>query len=142
MSKRCLCAQDLFTIRTDVGCLFHRSRTDLTQKRLGKYFPNLKNLTSLQHQRFSRNTTSTPKAVKDLITVAGPIESFCIMSDANRVSQKAKDAGAKDAARVWRAWRTVHEMIRDRGYELADEEVNISLQDFTEKFSGEGGFIE
>ncbi|PMD23442.1 RPB5 subunit of DNA-directed RNA polymerase, partial [Hyaloscypha hepaticicola] len=47
----------------------------------------------------------------------------------------------REAARLWRAWRTVHEMVQDRGYELSEEEVKISLEDFIEKFrdDGEGG---
>lgn len=45
----------------------------------------------------------------------------------------------RNYVRLWRAWRTVHEMVQDRGYELAEEEVRISLEDFKIKFSGGDG---
>jgi len=58
--------------------------------------------------------------------------------------------------RLWRAWRTVHELCRDRvrrlggaswetlqltnlqGYELTDEEVEISYEDFKAQYSDSG----
>ncbi|KAG9247679.1 RNA polymerase Rpb5, C-terminal domain-containing protein [Calycina marina] len=40
----------------------------------------------------------------------------------------------EEAARLWRAWRTANEMIQDRGYELADHEVQITFEDFLKKF--------
>jgi len=36
----------------------------------------------------------------------------------------------REASRLWRVRRTVHEMVRDRGYEIADEEINMSLDNF------------
>jgi len=50
------------------------------------------------------------------------------------------DAGHREAQMLWRAWRTAHQMIRDRGYNMLDEEVNISFDDFQNKF-GEGGHV-
>ncbi|KAI5810490.1 RNA polymerase [Pyronema omphalodes] len=45
----------------------------------------------------------------------------------------------REASRVWRAWRTVHEMVADRGYEISEEEYSISLSEFQAKFcDGEG----
>ncbi|KAM3414180.1 hypothetical protein BST61_g10839 [Cercospora zeina] len=35
-----------------------------------------------------------------------------------------------EIARLWRVLRTTKQMCRDRGYELTDEECNISLEDF------------
>lgn len=49
---------------------------------------------------------------------------------------------AREAARLWRAWRTVHEMVQDRGYELTEEEVKISLDQFKANFTGPDGTIE
>ncbi|KAI0387636.1 DNA-directed RNA polymerases II 24 kDa polypeptide [Hypomontagnella monticulosa] len=40
------------------------------------------------------------------------------------------EANEKIAVKTWRAWRTIHEMVQDRGYELSDTEVNISLDMF------------
>jgi DNA-directed RNA polymerase I, II, and III subunit RPABC1 len=53
-------------------------------------------------------------------------------------AKKQREAGEREAAKLWRAWRTVHEMVQDRGYELSDEEVKISLEDFKYKFSQDG----
>jgi DNA-directed RNA polymerase I, II, and III subunit RPABC1 len=63
------------------------------------------------------------------------------MSTDEEKLKKLREAGEREAARLWRAWRTVHEMVQDRGYELSEEEVKISLEDFIEKFrdDGEGG---
>lgn len=55
---------------------------------------------------------------------------------------KLREAGEREAARLWRAWRTVHEMVQDRGYELTEEEVKISLDQFKMKFTGPDGTIE
>ena len=61
----------------------------------------------------------------------------------------------RELVRLWRAWRTVNQMCQDRvclssdytkslrlslfkGYELSDEEVNISLNDFRRKHSDNG----
>ncbi|KAK3988539.1 RNA polymerase [Cladorrhinum sp. PSN332] len=46
---------------------------------------------------------------------------------------------SKETTRLWRAWRTIHEMVSDRGYELAEEEIKMSLDDFRAKFcNGDG----
>lgn len=55
---------------------------------------------------------------------------------------KLREAGEREAARLWRAWRTVHEMVQDRGYELTEEEVKISLDQFKANFTGPDGTIE
>ncbi|KAL4914903.1 RNA polymerase [Aspergillus aurantiobrunneus] len=51
----------------------------------------------------------------------------------------SSDTG-EETRRVWRAWRTVFEMLRDRGYEVTDEEVRISLDSFKEKYVDEKGY--
>ncbi|MCJ1275347.1 DNA-directed RNA polymerases II 24 kDa polypeptide (RNA polymerase II subunit 5) [Puttea exsequens] len=48
----------------------------------------------------------------------------------------------RDLARLWRAWRTIHQMCQDRGYELSEEEVSISLEDFRDRFSDPSGAPE
>ncbi|KAI9833778.1 MAG: hypothetical protein M1819_003511 [Sarea resinae] len=45
----------------------------------------------------------------------------------------------RELTRLWRAWRTIHEMVQDRGYELADEEVRISLDDFRREYGSIDG---
>lgn len=63
------------------------------------------------------------------------------MSAEEERAVKQREAGEREAARLWRAWRTVHEMVQDRGYELAEEEVKISFDDFKAKFSTTDGTI-
>ncbi|KAI9794475.1 MAG: DNA-directed RNA polymerases II 24 kDa polypeptide (RNA polymerase II subunit 5) [Piccolia ochrophora] len=45
----------------------------------------------------------------------------------------------RELTRLWRAWRTVHEMVFDRGYELTEEEVHISLDDFRRHYGTDDG---
>lgn len=47
----------------------------------------------------------------------------------------------RELARLWRVSKTVHEMIRDRGYEVADYEINMSFDDFKETYGG-GGSVD
>lgn len=60
--------------------------------------------------------------------------------DEDRV-RKQREAGERESAKLWRAWRTVHEMVQDRGYELADQEVKISFEDFKDKFTSDDGSV-
>ncbi|KAJ4300492.1 DNA-directed RNA polymerases II 24 kDa polypeptide (RNA polymerase II subunit 5) [Collariella sp. IMI 366227] len=46
---------------------------------------------------------------------------------------------AKEVTRLWRAWRTIHEMVQDRGYELAEDEVKISLDRFRSEYTNDDG---
>jgi DNA-directed RNA polymerases I, II, and III subunit RPABC1 len=67
----------------------------------------------------------------------------------------------KEVSRMWRAWRTAHEMVQDRvrklssdahpsrhrqltrfqGYEIAEEEIRISLEDFRREFTDQLGGV-
>ncbi|KAI0888882.1 DNA-directed RNA polymerases II 24 kDa polypeptide [Annulohypoxylon maeteangense] len=49
------------------------------------------------------------------------------MADSEYTSNDAND---KVTVKTWRAWRTIHEMVQDRGYELSDTEVNMTLETF------------
>lgn len=46
---------------------------------------------------------------------------------------------ARETSRLWRAWRTIHEMVQDRGYELAEDEVKISLDRFRLEYTNNDG---
>ncbi|KAK3398699.1 DNA-directed RNA polymerases II 24 kDa polypeptide [Sordaria brevicollis] len=48
-------------------------------------------------------------------------------------------SASKEVSRLWRAWRTVHEMVQDRGYELAEDEVKISLERFKAEYTNDDG---
>ncbi|KAI9804172.1 MAG: hypothetical protein M1825_001574 [Sarcosagium campestre] len=45
----------------------------------------------------------------------------------------------RELTRLWRAWRTVLEMVQDRGYELTEDEVRVSLDDFKRQYATENG---
>jgi DNA-directed RNA polymerase I, II, and III subunit RPABC1 len=64
------------------------------------------------------------------------------MSNEEDREVKQREAGNRETARLWRAWRTVHEMVQDRGYILSEAEVRISLEDFIRKFGSGDGNIE
>ncbi|WWD20614.1 hypothetical protein CI109_105090 [Kwoniella shandongensis] len=44
----------------------------------------------------------------------------------------------RELARLWRVSRTVHEMVRDRGYLLADYEINVPFDEFKQKHGATG----
>ncbi|OGM48559.1 DNA-directed RNA polymerases I [Aspergillus bombycis] len=46
----------------------------------------------------------------------------------------------REMTRLWRTWRTVFEMLQDRGYEVTEEEVQISLEEFKHKYSDPLGY--
>jgi len=53
------------------------------------------------------------------------------------------DEGSSEATRetirLWRVYKTVRQMCQDRGYEILDEEIDISLDDFKNRHTREGG---
>ncbi|KAK5117207.1 hypothetical protein LTR85_008975 [Meristemomyces frigidus] len=49
------------------------------------------------------------------------------------------DESSRELSRLWRILRTVKQMCADRGYELTDEECNISLADFRAHYADESG---
>ncbi|KAL4934289.1 DNA-directed RNA polymerase core subunit RPB5 [Aspergillus undulatus] len=50
------------------------------------------------------------------------------------------DDADRETIRVWRTWRTVFEMLQDRGYEVTEEEVKIELEEFKSKYVDEKGY--
>ncbi|KAL2754330.1 hypothetical protein ACRALDRAFT_1032730 [Sodiomyces alcalophilus JCM 7366] len=55
---------------------------------------------------------------------------------------ESTDGQNKEVVRLWRAWRTVHEMVHDRGYELAESEINIPLERFKQEFTSADGSLD
>ncbi|KAH7328314.1 RNA polymerase [Stachybotrys elegans] len=53
----------------------------------------------------------------------------------------ANDAKSKEVVRLWRAWKTVHEMVADREYELAEDEIKISLDRFRAEYCEPDGSV-
>ena len=40
----------------------------------------------------------------------------------------------RNISRLWRAFKTVKEMVKDRGYFITQEEIDLSLEDFKVKY--------
>ncbi|CRK21839.1 hypothetical protein BN1708_003454 [Verticillium longisporum] len=55
---------------------------------------------------------------------------------------EGNDGQSKEVVRAWRAWRTVHEMCADRGYELAESEIQISLDRFRHEYLAADGSVK
>ncbi|KND01574.1 DNA-directed RNA polymerase core subunit RPB5 [Spizellomyces punctatus DAOM BR117] len=51
------------------------------------------------------------------------------------------DGGDREAARLWRVFRTVNEMVRDRGYVVAQRDVEIPLDEFKMNYV-KGGVVD
>ncbi|KAI9434212.1 DNA-directed RNA polymerase RPB5 subunit [Lactarius indigo] len=47
-----------------------------------------------------------------------------------------------DSAALWKVNRTIHELVKDRGYQVADEEINMSLADFKAQYANNGGTVD
>ncbi|KAM0790787.1 hypothetical protein ACM66B_004635 [Microbotryomycetes sp. NB124-2] len=52
------------------------------------------------------------------------------------------DEQSRETARLFRVSRTIHELVRDRGYEIADEEITMSLDRFKELYASAGGVVD
>ena len=48
----------------------------------------------------------------------------------------------RDTVRLWRVYSTVHQLVSDRGYEVTQAELNLSLADFLINFAAGGSIIE
>ncbi|KAK4047877.1 DNA-directed RNA polymerases II 24 kDa polypeptide (RNA polymerase II subunit 5) [Microbotryomycetes sp. JL221] len=53
----------------------------------------------------------------------------------------AEDA-ERETARLFRVSRTIHELVRDRGYEIADEEITMKLERFKELYASAAGVTD
>ncbi|BGP26474.1 DNA-directed RNA polymerases I, II, and III subunit RPABC1 [Rhodotorula toruloides] len=52
------------------------------------------------------------------------------------------DEAERETARLFRVSRTAHELVRDRGYAIADEEIGMSLDDFKRQYAGGGTAVD
>ncbi|KAF8656865.1 hypothetical protein AX16_002412 [Volvariella volvacea WC 439] len=47
-----------------------------------------------------------------------------------------------ETAKLWKVNRTIHEMVRDRGFLVADEEINMDLQRFRDTYANNSGIVD
>ncbi|BGP10212.1 DNA-directed RNA polymerases II 24 kDa polypeptide (RNA polymerase II subunit 5) [Rhodotorula toruloides] len=52
------------------------------------------------------------------------------------------DEAERETARLFRVSRTAHELVRARGYAIADEEIGMSLDDFKQQYAAGGTAID
>ncbi|EJD06769.1 RPB5 subunit of DNA-directed RNA polymerase [Fomitiporia mediterranea MF3/22] len=50
--------------------------------------------------------------------------------------------GPDEAARLWRVNRTIHELIKDRGFQVSDEEIEVDLVTFKQQFANSSGSVD
>ncbi|TDL25611.1 RPB5 subunit of DNA-directed RNA polymerase [Rickenella mellea] len=50
--------------------------------------------------------------------------------------------GPDEAARLWKVNRTVHELVRDRGFQVSDEEIEMDLATFKQLYANSGGSVD
>ncbi|THH18125.1 hypothetical protein EW146_g2811 [Bondarzewia mesenterica] len=47
-----------------------------------------------------------------------------------------------DVAKLWKVNRTIHELVRDRGFQVSDDEVNMDLATFKSMYASSGESVE
>ncbi|KAI0316727.1 DNA-directed RNA polymerase RPB5 subunit [Amylostereum chailletii] len=47
-----------------------------------------------------------------------------------------------DTAALWKVNRTIHELVKDRGFQVSDDEINMDLGRFKELYASHGGSVE
>jgi len=52
------------------------------------------------------------------------------------------DENKRETSRLWRVWKTSKQMLADRGYELTEEETEMSLDSFRAMATGSDGSID
>ena len=45
---------------------------------------------------------------------------------------------SEEISRLWRVYKTVHEMVSDRGYLVSKNELELPIEDFTDTYSTAG----
>ncbi|KAL5525881.1 hypothetical protein ACEPAG_7219 [Sanghuangporus baumii] len=50
--------------------------------------------------------------------------------------------GPDEAARLWRVNRTIHELVRDRGFQVSDEEIEMDLASFRQAYANSVGSVD
>ncbi|KAL5504033.1 RPB5 [Sanghuangporus vaninii] len=50
--------------------------------------------------------------------------------------------GPDEATRLWRVNRTIHELVRDRGFQVSDEEIEMDLASFKQAYANSVGSVD
>ncbi|KAF2147410.1 uncharacterized protein K452DRAFT_240849 [Aplosporella prunicola CBS 121167] len=58
------------------------------------------------------------------------------------MSDDATTDSQRETSRLWRVWRTAHELVADRGYEMPEESYKLSLEEFRSRFGDASGNVD
>ncbi|TFK49906.1 DNA-directed RNA polymerase RPB5 subunit [Heliocybe sulcata] len=47
-----------------------------------------------------------------------------------------------ESAKLWKVNRTIHELVKDRGYQVSDEEIHMDLTTFRSHYANSGGSVD
>ncbi|EKM78671.1 hypothetical protein AGABI1DRAFT_114282, partial [Agaricus bisporus var. burnettii JB137-S8] len=47
-----------------------------------------------------------------------------------------------ETAKLWKVNRTIHELVRDRGFLVSDEEIHMDLQHFRDQYANNSGMVD
>ncbi|EJF64605.1 RPB5 subunit of DNA-directed RNA polymerase [Dichomitus squalens] len=48
----------------------------------------------------------------------------------------------EESARLWKVNRTIHELVKDRGFQVADDEINMDLATFRSHYASQSGTVD
>ncbi|KAJ3483393.1 hypothetical protein NLI96_g6347 [Meripilus lineatus] len=51
-------------------------------------------------------------------------------------------ADQDETAKLWKVNRTIHELVKDRGFQVSDEEINMDLNSFRSHYGGHSGSVD
>ncbi|KAI9883413.1 MAG: hypothetical protein M1823_004830 [Watsoniomyces obsoletus] len=64
------------------------------------------------------------------------------MSGQIDLEARRRDENAREMVRMWRCWRVLHEMMRDRGYELTEDEVHLPFDTFVTRYADDSRKVQ
>lgn len=96
---------------------------------------------SFYNNRYQRPLVAKPNHCGLCLGILPQIYSTASNMNEEEVAVKQREAGNRETARLWRAWRTIHELVQDRGYVLSEAEVKITLEEFERQYMGDDGHI-
>ncbi|EIN03698.1 DNA-directed RNA polymerase RPB5 subunit [Punctularia strigosozonata HHB-11173 SS5] len=51
-------------------------------------------------------------------------------------------ADADESAKLWKVNRTIHELVKDRGFQVSDDEIQMDLATFRQAYANNGGSVD
>ncbi|EIW57363.1 DNA-directed RNA polymerase RPB5 subunit [Trametes versicolor FP-101664 SS1] len=51
-------------------------------------------------------------------------------------------ADQDESAKLWKVNRTIHELVKDRGFQVSDDEINMDLSTFRDHYANQSGSVD